>query len=411
MDRCRMLTMVVSLVTAIAACTDAPPPSFDSTSSAPSPSTDGVDITASAELPEAPSAVLYEPPVPLPQEPIGTLVRSEPIRAPAGVKAWAVLYLSTGSTAAQTAVSGIILIPDGPVAADGRPILAWAHGTTGLADPCAPSHVGDGGDLMYVAQPFLEAGYVVAATDYEGLGTPGPHPYIDGPSEGRSVLDAIRAARLLPEAEAGSRVAVLGHSQGGHAALWAAELAPAYAPELDMTGVVAAAPAGDLAAIASWISGPESGPTAWLNAVSVLSAWHEIYGLPLDDVLRPAERQRATDLQTQCPSDSLAPQEQPLAADPSRIPGWREHLLANTPGTTPAVAPILVLQGAIDEQIPLDSTRSLVDRLCAAGDSVDLRIYRGVDHVGALDQERLRGAAGWIAERSSGPPTANSCAA
>jgi alpha-beta hydrolase superfamily lysophospholipase len=414
----RFLTMVFSLTTVLAGCTSAPAPSTDRSPIADStpaasdaPSTDQPAVSGTAHLLEAPSGSLYELPIIPAASPLGTVLRSEPLQAPAGIKAWAVLYVSTGLSASRTAVSGIILVPDIPPPVGGRPILAWAHGTTGLGDACAPSHHGADVDLMDIARPFLAAGYVVAATDYEGLGTAGPHPYIVGMSEGRSVLDAARAARLLAGAETGSQVALLGHSQGGHAALWAAELAPTYAPELDVVGVVAAAPAGDLAAISRWIYGPDGTPIAWLNAVIVLSAWHEVYGLPLDEVLRAEGRQLAADLQTTCPDESLAPQEQPLAADPGLAPGWRDQLDLNSPGATRASAPILVLQGTVDEQIPVDSTRSAVRRLCGSGDSVELRILPGADHAEALDQGRLEEAAAWFVERLTGVPAEDRCPA
>jgi pimeloyl-ACP methyl ester carboxylesterase len=412
----RFLAMILSLTTALAGCTSAPAPSTDRSPISDSTpvatdarSTDQPAVGGTAHLLEEPSSSLYELPIIPAATPLGTVLQSEPLQAPEGIKAWAVLYVSTGLTASRTAVSGIILVPDITPPSGGRPILAWAHGTTGLADTCAPSHAGAGGDLLDVAQPFLAAGYVVAATDYEGLGTPGPHPYIVGLSEGRSVLDAARAAHLLAEAEAGSRVALLGHSQGGHAVLWAAELAPTYAPELDVVGVVAAAPAGDLAAISRWIYGPDGTPIAWLNAVSVLSAWHEVYGLPLDEVLRPEGRRLAADLQTTCPDDSLAPRQQPLAADPSLAPGWRDQLAVNSPGAARASAPILVLQGTLDEQIPVDSTRSAVRRLCGSGDSVDLRILPGAHHAEALDQGRLEDTAAWFAERFNRAPVEDRC--
>jgi pimeloyl-ACP methyl ester carboxylesterase len=90
---------------------------------------------------------------------------------------------------------------------------------------------------------MLARGYVVVATDYPGLGTPGIHPYLIGKSEGRAVLDSVRAARDLPDAAASNRFAVWGHSQGGHASLYTGELAASYAPDLKLVGVAAAAPA------------------------------------------------------------------------------------------------------------------------------------------------------------------------
>ena len=107
-------------------------------------------------------------------------------------------------------------------------MVTWAHGAVGLADVCAPSKQPDiasgtsGAGIGYpralipMLQTFLDAGYVVAATDYEGLGTPGLHPFLVGESEGRSVLDAARAARGLKAAAAANKALVFGHSQGGH---------------------------------------------------------------------------------------------------------------------------------------------------------------------------------------------------
>jgi acetyl esterase/lipase len=348
---------------------------------------------------EAPSSGFYQPPVLSGDEQLGSVIRSEPLAAPNGITAQAILYVSTGLDTPRTAVSGIILASDGAPPERGRPILAWAHYTVGLADQCAPSHVGVTGDLLEIAQPFLAAGYVVAATDYEGLGTPGRHPYIVGLSEGRSVLDSVRATRQLFAFDGGG-VAILGLSQGGHAALWAAELAPTYAPELDVGAVVAAAPGGDLLEISRWTRGTEGTPVAWLNAVLVLSAWHEVYDLPLDSVLTAKGRELAAAFQTICPDHANPPSEQPLAADPGVTPGWREQLEANTPGTARALAPILVMQGAEDEQIPLHTTLSAVQRLRAVGDDVELRIFEGGDHEASLfGPGRLVEIRTWIAER------------
>jgi alpha-beta hydrolase superfamily lysophospholipase len=354
-----------------------------------------------------PSDSLYRPPTLRWDEPLGSILRSESLQAPDEIRAWAILYVSTGFASARTAISGIVLAPDEPAPPAGRPILAWAHFTAGLAGPCAPSHAGVSGDLLEIARPFLASGFVVVATDYEGLGTPGPHPYVVGVSEGRSVLDSVRAAQHLDGSGAGADVAILGLSQGGHAALWAAELAPTYAPEMHLTGVVAVAPGGDLAAIATWAFGPEGTPVAWLNIVMALSAWHEVYGLPLDTVLTARGRGLAATLQSTCPDYAAAPSEQPLAADPGVVPGWREQVAANTPGASQAEAPILILQGTADEQIPFDTTLSVLRRLRGVGDRVELRVIDGADHEAAMfGPGRLEEIRDWIVGRLKDAPGA-----
>jgi dipeptidyl aminopeptidase/acylaminoacyl peptidase len=218
-----------------------------------------------------PSDGLYVLPKPNPIGPLGSVLQSEPLEAPDGVRAWAVLYRSTGFDGQPAAVSGVILAPEDVAPAGGRPILAWAHGSRGLSDDCAPSHEGVA-DLMPLAQPFMDMGYVVAATDYEGLGTPGPHPFLVGASEGRAVLDIARAAGLLPGTEATTDVALLGHSQGGHAVLWASELASAYAFELQVVGTVAISPVGDLSAFASSIREQGAAEIDWLIGLQVASS-------------------------------------------------------------------------------------------------------------------------------------------
>jgi len=103
----------------------------------------------------------------------------------------------------------------------------------------------------------LEHGFAISATGYPGLGTPCSHPYLVGESEGRAVLDSIRAAHALPGSGIGIKASLWGHSQGGQAVLFAAKLAKTYAPEFNIVGVVAAAPATELrcSSIPGWLSG------------------------------------------------------------------------------------------------------------------------------------------------------------
>ena len=170
-------------------------------------------VTSTANVPTGDA--FYVPPKPLAKAGPGTIIRSTPITgAPAGARAWKVLYHSRSVDGRDIAVSGVVIAPTGRTPHGGRVVVTWAHGASGLADLCAPSKQPDiasgaastsgpagYGTVMPYVQTFLDAGYVVAATDYEGLGTPGVHPLLVGESEGRSVLDAARAAHDLKAAD------------------------------------------------------------------------------------------------------------------------------------------------------------------------------------------------------------------
>src|ERR1700744_5915954 len=180
----------------------------------------------------------------------GTLVRQEIIDgAPLGATTYRVLYRSTGLDDKPIFVSGVVIVPPGDPPPGGRPIVAWAHPTSGVVPRCAPSLAIFLFEQIQGLRSFIRDGYVVAATDYPGLGTPGPHPYLVGISEARAVIDSVRVAARLPGAGGGKKFVVWGHSQGGHAALFTGIIAQAYAPELDLLGVAAGAPASELAAL------------------------------------------------------------------------------------------------------------------------------------------------------------------
>ncbi len=185
----------------------------------------------------------------------GDLVSFQPIKladkALEGAQAWRILYRSLAADGDRpVVVSGMVIAPAGPAVGQ-RPMIAWAHGTVGSADKCAPSknftgvaQTTDASEAALLDQFsfFLKQGYIVVATDYEGLGTEGPHPYLVGTSAGRSVLDALSATRQIGALSASDSTVIYGLSQGGHAALFAGEMAATWAPDLKVVGVVAAAP-------------------------------------------------------------------------------------------------------------------------------------------------------------------------
>jgi fermentation-respiration switch protein FrsA (DUF1100 family) len=366
----------------------------------------------------------YVPPKPLAKAKPGTIIRSTPIGdAPAGARAWKILYHSHAVDGRDIAVSGVVIAPTGAAPHGGRVVVTWAHGTSGLADLCAPSKQPDiasgaastsgpagYGAWMPLVQPFLDAGYVVAATDYEGLGTPGLHPFLVGESEGRSVLDAARAAHGLKGAAAGRKTLIFGHSQGGHAALFAGELAGSYAPELHVLGVTAGAPAPDvehtlpLVASASFANG---------FVVAVVEAFHAAYSkFEPAAVLTPDAVAQAPIVDQKCFKDVAAAfSSSPglvLAHNPLDIPALKAIVQTNSYGNRPAGAPLLVVQGTADQVVPQFVTDAFVKRACAAGDTVDYRLVPGANHGDELT-EAASDVAAWFADRVSGAPATSTC--
>ena len=216
----------------------------------------------------------------------GTVIRQEALLvSPRDARAQRIIYRSTAPDGSQIAASALVIIPSGPAPAGGRPIVAWAHPTSGIVRHCAPSLA----RFVYLQiqgmREMLAQGYIVAAPDYPGLGTEGPHPYLVGESEGRSVLDAVRAARNIAGDGAQNQFAVWGHSQGGQAALFAGRLAHDYAPELHLAGIAAAAPATDLGALMR-----DDFPTPGGKNILAMTlwSWSRVFGISLDNIIDPA---------------------------------------------------------------------------------------------------------------------------
>src|SRR5947209_4137987 len=212
---------------------------------------------AGAKVRRGPAGLaFYRPPAPLPAGPHGAAIWARRVTGGPALSAAArnelVLYRSVGATGRAVVVSGTVAVPKGRPPKGGWPVVTWGHGTTGIADACAPSRDSASnpahGLIAYInplLNSFLKRGYAVVRTDYEGLGTPGDHPFLVGRSEGRDMLDIVRAARRL-EPSLGRRVVVAGHSQGGQAALFAASLAKSWTPELQVRGTLAFAPVSHL---------------------------------------------------------------------------------------------------------------------------------------------------------------------
>ena len=383
--------------------------------------TTGLVLAVRAAQPSPPGP-FYTPPSPLPIAPAGTILRTEPVPGfYTGANAYRVLYLSTGYDGAPTAVSGLIIVPLSSPPPGGRKVVAWTHGTVGVAKNCAPSLI-DGpryGAALPGLGQLLDAGYVVAATDYQGLGTAGPHPYLVGASAGANALDNVRAAVNLPEAAAGSEFVVWGESQGGHTALFTGQLAASYAPELLLRGVIASAPASDLVSLFKTKTEQANAVGNILIAMA-LTSWAEIYGVGLDDVVYPSALpltrsiaanciQNADQIQASIPSASLLNMIF-LRNPPWELAPWNQLLAENTPGGVRTDAPVLIAQGSADQVISPGVQEQFAARLCNVGTAVEYRTYVGIGHL-TIAHDTEEEMVAWIGERFAGALASTTCRA
>lgn len=358
----------------------------------------------------------YVPPEPLPSEEPGALIRAEEIEPfSVGTRAWRVLYVSQAVDGTPIAVSGMVAAPSGAPPEGGRDVVTWSHGTKGVLDRCTPSKGFRSGfhDFFDIAPELVAAGYVGVATDYEGLGPPGIHPYLVGPSEGRGVLDIVRAAQQIEGAGAGNRVVVWGRSQGGHAALFAGEIAPSWAPDLDLRGVISAAPGSEFeAVIQSGVFLPGARGFIWQLAIGFEAAYAE---LTIDDVFTD-EALSAIDAlfdEEACGSEfgevASGFENAGFETSPLDQPAWVARLEENSPGNVPTTVPIWLIQGEDDMVVPVLLTNVLAQRLCDVGNELEYEVFPGFGHDDST-RMNMNDMLAWTAARFSGEPAVTTCA-
>lgn len=417
----RSLGAVLAAALGLAACSSAG--AGGGSGGGGSPGSGPASFAAVAWSAPGPSTVpaFYDPPAGLAPAAHGTLIRYQRETGvpdvPAGAKLWRILYHSRSVTGADVAVSGYVVVPARAAPAGGFPVIDWAHGTTGVARTCAPSLFSEAPDSsgLYVVPDlpnYVSAGYAVAATDYEGLGGPGVHPYLVGNAEGQDVLDAALAAAQIPGLHLSRTTVIVGHSQGGQAALFAGQLAPSYAPSLHVVGTVAIAPLTEvasalpLAAVFKEVSLVASAAYAWS---------HTYPDLPMASLFRPAIVARVDQLMSsECLTAagtalSRLPYTAVMQPNIGKDPALLRHLEENSPGAVHTDSPVLVLQGLADTTIPAFLAQTFEQKQCPqVHDDLALRLYPGASHGGVLissEEDMLA----WIAARLAGKSVAPGC--
>ena len=389
----------------------------------------------------------------------GTLLRAEPISSSVpGVKAWKIAYVTTDVRERRFVATGVAVVPDSPPPVGGRPMLAWAHGTTGTAQSCGPSQVLDPvqplnqyflpsgnswTDLGLPAmRPLLDQGYALVATDYQGLGGGGRHQYVVSATQGRDTINSLRALYQIKEAQASKRAAVYGWSQGGGSTIGAASL-PQYlnasnaaVQGIEIVGFVAMAPA-DVAAML-----PKPGLSAedatkavqgfiGLMSNNVFNFTHLVMNLwgtqaafddrlSLDDLLTE-EGAKAVDqiLLRKCvhvAADTFnyaygENYKTLLRPSMANANAWIDSMAAAGVQPVKPLAPVVIYWGTADTVVPPVMHLKYMQNVCKLGGEVArIQLPGEVTHFGtpaASQSQYLE----WLSDRFAGKPlpTANGC--
>lgn len=423
--------LVPALAFAIAACEELP---LGDDASDPPPSMQPADAGGSAADGTFPSEDVlpsddsfYRPP-PL-RGRAGDVVRSRTSpfsldliggAAEPGVTAWQVLYQSTDALGEPIAVSGTVLVPAAPwTGRGGRPLVSYAVGTRGLGDSCAASYtLSHGVDYEgSVIMSLIEQGWAVAATDYQGSGTPGLHTYMVGPAEGHAVLDMARAAQRLAGTglSTSTPVGLMGYSQGGGAAGWAAELAATYAPELTLKGSAIGGVPGDLTATAEFLDGSPFVAFALMASLGLDAAYPE---LDLAKYLNDRGRQLVEAGEQLCLATvdgfgtllgetALTYVSDYVTSNPLQTPEWQARLAQVRLGRRRPFAPVFQYHGLLDEIVPFPQAADLRRTWCDQGADVTWAVLPVEHALGIVVGPPF--AVAWLAERFADLPASNNC--
>ncbi len=383
------------------------------TAAQPQPASQDPFAGVTARAPDA----FYDPPAHVRHFP-GVLLRHEPLKdvtLPAGMRGWRILYTTSVDDRTPATAVATVFAPVNPPKGR-RPVIMWQHGTTGLLQKCMPSLASAPALGIPALDRVVKAGWVIVATDYSFAEKGGPHPYIIGVGEARAGLDAVRAARRMPGLALRGRTVVWGPSQGGHAALWSGIIGPHYAPDVNILGVAAIAPPGDIANLLAMNVAVDKRLGPYLAA-----AYSRFYpDIKFEQAVRPEALAAAREIANLC---SFIPPEEAqriaqLAATfegpalATSTDGALARRLAQNAASRPIAAPVLIAQGLADTVVLPAATDAYVDARCAAGQRLEYWKFPGLDHSSivrpgtALDEP----LAAWTTARLAKEPQPNGCA-
>lgn len=320
----------------------------------------------------------------------------------------------SGITDEKTTVTGTVFSPTGKAPEGGWPVVAFGHPTTGILSECAPSLSPTLMNLSTTILTLVKAGYVVAMTDFQGLGDDSTyHPYLDATTAAFNIIDSVRAARkVVPDTS--DRWLAFGMSQGAQGSWAANELNISYGRGLNLVGSVSLSPPLDISGFADYAAagtlGKEQQPA--YQALLEVYSW-ENPGVDLDQYRRGAVQEN-WDLLLQCEFATSQERDQAIEqitpddlrpASPEAATAMRDHLAESSLPRSPLTAPALVIYGGQDALIPPAWTDAALQRACEMGDVVDINLQPDKGH-GDID---VSSTLPWIADRFAGVPAPNSC--
>lgn len=387
---------------------------------------------------------------------LGQVIKQETIATPVkGAQAWRIAYISSDVNELQTISTALVVAPIGEAPVGGRPIAAWAHGTTGTAQSCGPSQVlnpavslnqyflTNGNSWtdygLSNLDTFIEEGYVVVGTDYQGLGGGGRHQYVVSATQGRDVINSVRAVGSMPEIGAGKKAVVYGWSQGGGTTIAAASL-PEYiakkgtaADGMEFVGFVAMAPP-DVAVVASGKTLDQTGADKMMSDLIqgfsdnifnfthfAMNMWGTQAAFPtlkLTDIFTDQGAKVVDEiLLNKCihvASDTLnfgyANSYKSLLRDkPSNTLNWAQAFMQGSVMPVKPVAPVVIYWGTKDTVVPPVMGELYQKQMCALGGNIDR-----VQLPGEQSHFTTPGAASplympWIRDRVAGKSLTNKC--
>ena len=390
-----------------------------------------------------------------PEGKLGQVIKKEKIETSIkGAQAWKIAYISSDVAGRKTISTGTMLAPVGPAPKEGRPILAWVHGTTGSAQNCGPSQIIDPTRPLNQyflpngnswtdfgipnGQEFIDQGYVVVATDYQGLGGGGKHQYAVAGTNGRDAINSARAASSMKETGAGKKTIIYGWSQGGGATIAAASL-PEYqaqkgtaADDLQYLGFVALAPE-DVAVMIPTVPADEASalkimngftaanvPNVFLFAHFMMGLWGTQAAFPdlkLTDILTDEGAKVAEQLSSnKCVhvmADSFTyaygdQYKSLIKPEASNSAAWLKAFVDGSVKPVKPVAPVVIYWGSKDTAVPPIMHELYQKQMCALGANV------GRNLLGELTHFATPGASAplyleWVKDRIAGKPLANAC--